>query len=230
MRVFVKDTAVRADVAGLVVLLFADGCHAARREPRGAGADELGETAAEFEFGFGGVQVEFGLEHVVRLLQVFEGVFFDEAQKGGVESIRFGERGDVLVLEEHVFVLVQVDDHEAEDLAEIEAGDHLFEGLLAGAGGGFVDDVVVGGERENNVVVVEGAVFAVDGHGHVGGKVEVGDLFDGAAVFHVGGVAAGAEDAADAHGRVGVGRGDEGAGRVVDEGGEGDWEVLKSSQ
>ena len=52
--------------------------------------------------------------------------------------------------------------------------------------------------------VVEGAVFAVDGDGHVGGEVEVGEFGDGATVFHVGAVATGAEDAADLHGVVGV--------------------------
>ena len=135
-----------------------------------------------------------------------------------------------MILEEDVLVFVQVDDDKPEDLAEIQAGDHLFEGLLARSRGGFVDDVVVGGEGEDDVVVVEGAVLAVDGHGHVGGKVQVGDLLDGAAVFHVRGVAAGAEDAADAHGGVGVGGGDEGAGCVVDEGGEGNGQVLERSQ
>ena len=54
----------------------------------------------------------------------------------------------------------------------------------------------------------------------------MGDLLDGAAVFHVGGVTACAEDAADFHGGVRVGGGDESSCCVVDEGGEGDWEVL----
>ena len=47
------------------------------------------------------------------------------------------------------------------------------------------------------MLVIEGALFAVDGHGRVGGKVHMGDFRDGAAVFHVCGVAAGSEDTAD---------------------------------
>jgi hypothetical protein len=54
----------------------------------------------------------------------------------------------------------------------------------------------------------------------------VGDLFYRAAVLHVCGVAAGAQDAADSHCGIGVRGGDEGADCVADEGGEGDGEVL----
>lgn len=125
-----------------------------------------------------------------------------------------------------VFVVVQVDEDEAEELAEVEAGDHLLEGLLPRAGGFLVDDDVVGRAGEDDVLVVEGAVFAVDGDGHVGVEVHVCDLADRAAVLHVGGVAAGAEDAADLHGVVGVVGGDEGAGRVVDQGAEFDGELA----
>lgn len=54
----------------------------------------------------------------------------------------------------------------------------------------------------------------------------MGDFLDRAAVFHVCGVAACAEDATDAHGGVCIGGGNQSAGCVVDQGGEGDGEIL----
>lgn len=44
----------------------------------------------------------------------------------------------------HFFVLVEVDEDEAEELAEVETRDHLLEGLLTWSRGLFVDDYVVG--------------------------------------------------------------------------------------
>ena len=73
---------------------------------------------------------------------------------------------------------MKVDEDEAEDLAEVEACYHFLEGLLPGPGGVFVNLDIVGGPREDGVVVVEGAIFAIDGHGHVGGKVEVIEFGD----------------------------------------------------
>ena len=52
------------------------------------------------------------------------------------------------------------------------------------------------------------------------------ELWDGAAVLHVGGVAASAEYASYFHCLVRVRGGDEGPGGVVYDGGEGDGEVL----
>lgn len=227
MRVLVKHTPIRAHMAGLDILLLADRRNAARRQPRRARADEFGQSTAEFQLGLRDGEAE-GSEHQVGGLgEVLEGVFLDAGEEGGVHAVGFAELGDVLVLEDvDVFVVVQVDEDEAEELAEVEAGDHLLEGLLPGAGGLFVDDEVVGCAGEDSVLVVKGAVFAVDGDGHVGVEVQVRDLADRAAVLHVGGVAAGAEDAADLHGVVGVVGGDEGAGRVVDQGAEFDGELA----
>jgi hypothetical protein len=47
----------------------------------------------------------------------------------------------------------------------------------------------------------------------------VSDLGHGADIFHVCGVDTGAENTANLHVRVGVGRGDKGTGGIVDEGG-----------
>jgi hypothetical protein len=102
--------------------------------------------------------------------------------------------------------------------------------LLAGAGGVFIDLGVVGGAREDGVLVIEGTVFAINCDEHVGGQVKVLEFGDRAAVFHVGCVATCAEYAADSHGLVCVGRGDEGTGGVVDDSSEGNGEVLLSSQ
>ena len=145
MRVFVKDRAVGADVAGFDILLLADAGDAAGGQTSGAGADELGEAATEFAFGFGRGEGEVFAEEVFGLGQVLVGVFFDHGEEGGVEGVRFFELGDVLAVEDEVFVFVEVDEDETEDFAEVEAGDHFFEGLLAGAGGFAVDDAVVGG-------------------------------------------------------------------------------------
>ena len=200
MRILVEDASVGTDVAGLEVLLLANGGHAARGESGGAGADELGEAAAELEFGLVGLDAEFGEEEIGGLGEVLEGVFFDHGEEGGVEGVGFAQLGDVLTFEHFdVGVVVEADDGEAEDLAEVETGYHFLEGLLARAWGVAVDDDVVGGAGEDYVFVVEGAVFAIDGDGHVWGKVVVGDLGDGAAVFHVCSIASGAEDAANAH-------------------------------
>lgn len=227
MRVLVEDAPVGAHMAGFDVLLLADGRDAARRQPRCARADEFRQPTTEFQLGLRDGETE-GAEHQVGGLgQVLEGVFFDAGEEGGVHAVGCAELGDVLVLEDvDVFVVVQVDEDEAEELAEVEAGDHLLEGLLPGAGGLFVDDEIVGCAGQDDVLVVEGAVFAVDGDGHVGVEIHVRDLADRAAVLHVGGVAAGAEDAADLHGVVGVVGGDESAGCVIDQGAEFDGELA----
>ena len=119
---------------------------------------------------------------------------------------------------------MEVDEDEAEEFAEVEACDHFFEGLLAGAGGVFVDYDVVGCAREDVVFVIEGAVFAVYGDGHIWGKIVRGDFGDRAAVFHVSCVAACAEDATNFHGVVGVCGGNEGSCGVVDQCAESDGE------
>ena len=98
--------------------------------------------------------------------------------------------------------------------------------MLPGARGIFVDEDVKGCAWQDEMFVVKGAVFAVDGNGHVGGEVHVCDFADGAAVFHVRCVAARAEDGADLGLRIGVVGGDEGPCRVVDEGGEFDGKVA----
>ena len=114
-------------------------------------------------------------------------------------------------------MVVQVDKDEAEEFAEVKARNHFLKGLLAGPWGVLVDDDIIRGAGKNDVLVIEGAVLAVDGDGHVGRQVQVRDLGDRAAVFHVGCVAASAEDAPDFHGVVRVRGGDESAGGIVDE-------------
>ena len=51
-------------------------------------------------------------------------------------------------------------------------------------------------------------------------------LRDGAAIFHIGGVASGAENAADFHGLIGVRGGNEGPGGVIYDGGKGNGKIL----
>ena len=227
MRVLVEDAPVGADVAGLDVLLLADGGDAARGESGGAGADELGQTAAELEFGLVGLDAEAGEEEIGGFGEVLEGVFLDHGEEGGVERVGFAQLGDVLTFEHFdVGVVVEADDGEAEDLAKVEPCYHFLEGLLAWARGVSVDDDVVGSARENDVFVVECAVFAIDGDGHIRGKVMVGDLGDGAAILHVCSIASGAEDTANAHQVIRVRGCDQRAGRVVDQGCECDWQAA----
>ena len=119
---------------------------------------------------------------------------------------------------------MEVDEDEAEEFAEVEACDHLFKGLLARTGGVFVNHDVVGRAREDVVFVIEGAVFAIYGDGHIRGEVVRGDFGDGAAVFHVSCVAACAEDATNFHSVVGVCGGNKGSCGVVDQRAEPDRE------
>jgi len=228
VRVLGEDGAVRADVAPLDVLLLADGRDAAGGEARGAGADQLGQAAAQLELGLGGPDAELALEQLPRLLQVLERVLLDGGEEGGVERVGLAQLGRVLALEDEAGLVVdQVDQDQAEDLAQVETGGHLLKGLLAGAGGVAVDDDVVLGARQDDVLVVEGAVLAVDGDGHVRGQAHVGDLGDGADVLHVRGVDAGAEDAADLDLGVRVRGGDERSGGVVDQRGDLDGQALQ---
>lgn len=67
------------------------------------------------------------------------------------------------------------------------------------------------------MLAVEGAVFAVDGHGHVRREVVVRELGDRSAILNVSRIAAGAEDAADLDLVVGVCGGNQRAGRVVEQ-------------
>lgn len=176
VRVAVEDGAVGADVAGVDALLLADGGDAAGREAGGARADQLGQAAAELEFGFrrpdgervghevGGFGEVFvgvsGLEWGVvrwgwwdgfrgarrRCVGRGENLLFDGGEEGGVEGVWFAQLADVLALENvDVLVVVELDEDEAEEFAEVETGDHLFERLLVRAWRVAVDDDVVWG-------------------------------------------------------------------------------------
>lgn len=214
-------------MARVDVLLLADGGDTAGGEAGGAGADELGKPTDHLQLGGGGLDAEVALDELLGVLEVLVRVFFDGGQDGGVEEVGLAQVGGVLVAEDEAgFVVDDVEEGETEDLAQVQTGGHLFEGLLAWARGLAVDGVVVFGEGEHDVLIVEGAVFAVDGHGHVRGEVQVGDFGHRADVLHVGGVDARAEDAANLHLAVSVRGGDEGSGCVVDQRGDLDGQVL----
>jgi len=138
VRVAVEDGAVGADVAGVDALLLADGGDAAGREAGGARADQLGQAAAELEFGFRGPDGEGVGQEVGGFGEVFVGVsgggevewvrwvgwwdglagarevcvggdlLFDGGEEGGVERVWFAQLADVLALED-VDVLVVVE-------------------------------------------------------------------------------------------------------------------------
>lgn len=177
MRVLGEDGAVGTNMARVDILLLADGGDTAGGEARGAGTDELGQTADHLQLGRCGLDAQLALDDLLGVLEVLVGVFFDGGQDGRVEEVGLAQVGGVLVAEDEArFVVDDVEEGEAEDLAEVQACGHLFEGLLAWTRGFAVDGVVVFGEGEDDVLVVEGAVFAVDGHGHVRGEVQVGDF------------------------------------------------------
>ena len=74
VRVFVENGSVGPNVACRVAFLLSDGSDATGGETGGAGADEFGEAADEFEFGVGGDEREFVVEEIARLRQVLEGI------------------------------------------------------------------------------------------------------------------------------------------------------------
>lgn len=76
------------------------------------------------------------------------------------------------------------------------------------------------------MLVVEGAIFAIDDHGHVRREVEMLQFGDRAAVFHVSGIIARAKDDSDLDCLIGVGRCDEGTASIVDQGRHFDRKVL----
>ena len=77
------------------------------------------------------------------------------------------------------------------------------------------------------MLVVERSPLTVDGHRGVRREVHVGELGDGAGVLHISCVTAGAEDTADLHLGVGVGRGNQGPRGVIDQGAEFDRDTLR---
>ncbi len=152
-------------MAGLVALLDRDGSDTAGRETSGAGSNEFGEAADEFQFRLGCRNAELVLEELACLGQVLEGVFFHQGEEGGVQGVGFAELVDFLAFQDVNFlVVVQVDEDEAKELAEVETCDHFFEGLLIWTGRVFVDYDIIGGTGENYVLVIERAPFAINGH------------------------------------------------------------------
>jgi hypothetical protein len=74
VRILVEDGTIRANMAGLVVLLRANGCNTAGRETGGTGTDELGESSNELQLGSCAGDVELGEEQIMGLLQVLKRV------------------------------------------------------------------------------------------------------------------------------------------------------------
>lgn len=72
--VLVEYGAVGTDMARAVALLLADGGDAAGRETGGASTDQLGGAADQLELLVVGGDLELGLEQLVGLGQVLEGV------------------------------------------------------------------------------------------------------------------------------------------------------------
>lgn len=215
----VKYRAIGTDVSSLVALLLADSRNTTRTKSGGASTDKLSQATEKLKLRPIGLDSHLLDEDVVSLLQVLERIVLNVGEEGGVKGVRLLQRADVSTLEElDSGLLVQVDEDETEELAKVETSNHLLESLLARARRLLVDDHIVLGAREDLVLVVEGAPFAVDGnlilgvHLHV---CELGNVLNG---LHVGSVATSAKDTADPHLRVRVGTSYQGTGGVVDQG------------
>ena len=215
----VKHRTIGTDVSSLVVLLLADSRNTTRTKSGGASTDKFGKTTEKLKLRPSGLDTHLVDEDIVSLLQVLEGVVLDVGEERGVKRVGLLQRADVGTIEElDRGLLVEVDEDQTEELTKVETSDHLLEGLLTRARRLLVDDHVVAGAREDLVLVVEGAPLAVDGNLDVGVHLHVSELGDVAEGFHVGGVAASAEDTADPHLRVRVGTSYQGSGGVVDQG------------
>jgi hypothetical protein len=215
----VKYRAVGADVCSLVALLLADSRNTTCTKSGGASTDELSKTTEKLKLRSVGLDAHLVDEDVVSLLQVLVGVVLNVGEERGVKRVRLLQRADVGTLEElDSRLLVEVDKDQTVELAKVETGDHLLEGLLARARGLLVDDHIVAGAWEDLVLVVECAPLAVDGDLNVGVHLHVGKLRNVTEGLHVGGVATSAKDTADPHLRIRVGTSYQGSGGVVDQG------------
>lgn len=112
---------------------------------------------------------------------------------------------------------MEVHHDKAEELTQVQTSNHLLKGLLTRARRVLVNDDVVLGTGQNLVLVVKSTPFTVDSHRGVRREVHVCQLGNRAAVLHVGSIAAGAENAANLHLGVGVGRSDQGTSSVIDQ-------------
>src|SRR5438045_3591225 len=105
------------------------------------------------------------MQEISCFLQVLERILFDRRQESCVQTIGFLELWDLLTLEDlAVRVAMQINQDKPENFSKIETCDHFLKGLLTGTWRLLVDDNIVRSSRENFVLVVEGAPFAVDGH------------------------------------------------------------------
>lgn len=144
-------------------------------------------------------------------------LLLDSGQERRIHDVSLLELTHILALEQvSMGVLVQVKNNQAEDLSKVEASNHLLERLLTRARRLLVDDDVILSTRQNDVLIVESAPFAVDTHELIWRQLHVLELGDATAVLHVRGIAASTKNASDLHTRVGVGRGNEGTGGVID--------------
>lgn len=216
--IFSKDGTVGADVAALDVLLPADSGDTTGGESCSAGSNQFGQTTEEFQFGAGGFDTETAFKEFLRIKQVLVRVFFDGGQEGCVEVVRLMKLGGILAFEKEAWLVLQdIEQGQTVDLTEVETSSHLLEGLLAWTRGVTVDGDIVLGERKDHVLVIEGAILAVDSHGHVGREAEMSNLGDRAHILHIGSVDTSSENAANHHLGVSVVRGNQRSGSVIDQ-------------
>lgn len=124
-------------------------------------------------------------------------------------------------------VVMEVHHNQSENLAQVQTGDHLFEGLLTRTRRVLVDDNIILGARENFVLIIKSTPLAVDGHRRIRRQLHVGKFWNGAKVLHVRSIAARAKDTADLHLRVSICRRDESTSRIVDQRGNLDRNSLE---
>jgi hypothetical protein len=216
VRVLVKHRSVGTNVSSLVTLLLADSSDTTGRQTCSTSTDKLGETADQLELGLVALEVELAAHQLSGLGQVLERILLNGGKDRGVNVVRLLELVDALTLE-HVLSVVHIEQDETEDLTKVQTSNHLLKGLLTRTRRLLVDLLVVLGERQNLVFVVESTVLAVNGDRELGVKVHVSQLRNGTAVLHVSSVTSGTEDTSDLHLGVGVSRGDQSTSGVVDQ-------------
>lgn len=189
------------------------------------------QGAAEEGLGLGQILkgVPVGIVSVILQLNADNCLLLNGREERSIEAVRLLELADVLVLED-VVLLMEIEEDQTEDFSKVKTGNHLLECLLTGSWRLLVNNQIVLGQREHNVLVVKSTPLAVDGHGGVCGKIHVGELGDATSILHVGGVATRSEDASDLHLGISVGTSYQGTGGIVDQGSQLDGNSLVTGQ
>lgn len=173
------------------------------------------------------VQVVMALEVLLDHIQVRRGIALERTHHSTVQALLDGKLAELLVslgslgrASKELAPVGKVVDHNAGQLRDVQARNHLFVELVARLTAPLVQATVIVVCGQGAALVTKGTPLSVD-QLLVGGRLEVGgrglDLGDVGLVLEVGTVGACAKDDADFAAGVLVSGGQEGANCVVDE-------------